>query len=199
MGRSTLIDARLKDPPCPAISFASPSTSIPCRASSRAVSPRPRPCRAGSSGRGHRRAFWRFCNREGFGRPGSRRVLPSKPIRANARPSSRPAMRSPITAGPMCWSLDDYPHFEFLRTPQTVLPGLQSARAVMANWLDEFRYMSKSVDWGILTYTMHPYVIGRGYRMLALEDVVDALAREGAVFVTMEDAAQEAKVRIWGA
>ena len=98
---------------------------------------------------------------------------------------------------PISWSLDDYPHFEFLRTPQTVLPGLQSARAVMDNWLDEFRYMKKSVDWGILTYTMHPYVIGRGYRMLALEDFVDALAREGAVFMTMEDAAQEARRRLW--
>ena len=99
---------------------------------------------------------------------------------------------------PISWSLDDYPHFEFLRTPQTVLPGLQSARTVMGNWLDEFRYMKKSVDWGILTYTMHPYVIGRGYRMLALEDLVDSLAREGAVFMTMEDAAQEARRRIWG-
>ncbi len=100
---------------------------------------------------------------------------------------------------PISWSLDDYPHFEFLRTPQTVLPGLQSARTVMANWLDEFRYMKKSVDWGILTYTMHPYVIGRGYRMLALEELVDALAREGAEFMTMEDAAQEAQTRMWGA
>jgi peptidoglycan-N-acetylglucosamine deacetylase len=99
---------------------------------------------------------------------------------------------------PISWSLDDYPHFEFLRTPQTVLPGLQSARTVMANWLDEFRYMRKSVDWGILTYTMHPYVIGRGYRMLALEDFVDALAREGAAFMAMEDAAQEAKQRLSG-
>ena len=78
-----------------------------------------------------------------------------------------------------------------------MLPGLQSARVVMDNWLDEFRYMKKSVDWGILTYTMHPYVIGRGYRMLALEDFVDALAREGAVFMTMEDAAQEAQQRMW--
>jgi peptidoglycan/xylan/chitin deacetylase (PgdA/CDA1 family) len=99
---------------------------------------------------------------------------------------------------PISWSLDDYPHFEFVRTPQTVLPGLQSARTVMANWLDEFRYMKKSVDWGILTYTMHPYVIGRGYRMLALEELVDTLAREGAVFMTMEDAAQEAHARMWG-
>ena len=57
-----------------------------------------------------------------------------------------------------------------------MLPGLQSARTVMENWLDEFRYMQKTVDWGVLTYTMHPYVIGRGYRMLALEDLVTKLA-----------------------
>ncbi len=98
---------------------------------------------------------------------------------------------------PISWSLDDYPHFEFLRTAQTVLPGLQSARAVMANWLDEFLYMKKTVEWGILTYTMHPYVIGRGYRMLALEELLDRLAREGAVFLTMENAAREASVRLW--
>src|SRR5262249_28927039 len=49
------------------------------------------------------------------------------------------------------------------------------------------------VDWGVLTYTMHPYVIGRGYRMLALEEMVDRLAKEGATFVTMEDAAREAE------
>src|SRR5206468_4289221 len=99
---------------------------------------------------------------------------------------------------PISWSLDDYPHFEFLRTPQTVLQGLQPARAVMANWLDEFLYMKKSVDWGILTYTMHPYVIGRGYRMLAFEDLVAKLVAEGAVFTTMEDAAAEARQRLFG-
>ena len=99
---------------------------------------------------------------------------------------------------PISWSLDDYPHFEFQRTAQTVLPGLQSARAVMANWLDEFRYMKQTVDWGILTYTMHPYVIGRGYRMLALEGLIDALSREGAAFLTMEAAAEEARQRMWG-
>jgi peptidoglycan-N-acetylglucosamine deacetylase len=99
---------------------------------------------------------------------------------------------------PISWSLDDFPHFEFLRTPQTILQGLQPARAVMANWLDEFRCMKKSVDWGILTYTMHPYVIGRGYRMLALEDLVDTLAREGAAFMTMEEAAREAQGRVLG-
>jgi peptidoglycan/xylan/chitin deacetylase (PgdA/CDA1 family) len=97
---------------------------------------------------------------------------------------------------PISWSLDDYPHFEFVRTPQTVLASMQPARAVMQNWLDEFRYMQRAVDWGVLTYTMHPYVIGRGHRMLALEDLVDTLAAEGAVFATMEAAAEEARGRL---
>ena len=99
---------------------------------------------------------------------------------------------------PISWSLDDYPHFEFVRTATTVLPGLQSARSVMASWLDEFRYMRKSVDWGVLTYTMHPYVIGRGYRMLALEDLLRDLAAAGAVFMTLEEAAAEAQARMFG-
>ncbi len=94
---------------------------------------------------------------------------------------------------PISWSLDDYPHFEFVRTEATILAGLQPARAVMQSWLDEFLYMKKSVEWGVLTYTMHPYVIGRGYRMLALEQMVDQLGREGAVFMTLENAAREAE------
>jgi hypothetical protein len=44
---------------------------------------------------------------------------------------------------------------------------------------------------------MHPYVIGRGYRMHALEWLVDKMAKEGAVFLTMEHAADEAKKRLF--
>ena len=58
------------------------------------------------------------------------------------------------------------------------------------------RRSKKTVDWGVLTYTMHPYVIGRGYRMLALEDMIDKLAKEGATFMTMEDAAREAEKQL---
>jgi peptidoglycan/xylan/chitin deacetylase (PgdA/CDA1 family) len=98
---------------------------------------------------------------------------------------------------PISWSLDDHPHFEFIRTRETILPGLQSARAVMQNWHDEFLYMAKTVDWGILTYTMHPYVIGRGYRMLAFEDLIGKLIDAGAVFMTMAEAAAEARQRLF--
>jgi peptidoglycan/xylan/chitin deacetylase (PgdA/CDA1 family) len=104
--------------------------------------------------------------------------------------------QTPLIEMPISWSLDDYPHFEFVRTPATVLAAMQPARAVMQNWLDEFTYMKKVVDWGMLTYTMHPYVIGRGYRMLALEGLVEELAKQGAVFTTMEEAAREAEQRL---
>lgn len=92
---------------------------------------------------------------------------------------------------PVSWTLDDYPHFEYVRTKSYLLPGLASARAVLENWLDEFTYFSRSVDWGVLTYTFHPFVIGRGHRMLALERLLQALAEGGAQFVTMEEAADE--------
>jgi peptidoglycan/xylan/chitin deacetylase (PgdA/CDA1 family) len=101
--------------------------------------------------------------------------------------------RTDLIEMPISWSLDDHPHFEYMRTDAVVLPGLRPAREVLTNWFDEFIYMQKTVEHGILTLTMHPYVIGRGYRMLALEDLVAKLAKEGAVFMTMEAAALEAK------
>jgi peptidoglycan/xylan/chitin deacetylase (PgdA/CDA1 family) len=97
---------------------------------------------------------------------------------------------------PISWTLDDYPHFEFIRTPSSIMQGLQSARTVLQNWLDEFLYMKKSEAWGILTYTMHPLCIGRGHRMLALEWLIENLVKEGAVFMTMEAAAREAQARL---
>ena len=125
--------------------------------------------------------------------------LPYRPRRGDVGKLGEPyhfGEQTALVEMPISWSLDDFPHFEFLRTPTTVLPGLQPARAVMQSWLDEFLYMKKSVDWGVLTYTMHPYVIGRGYRMLAFEDMVDRLGEEGAVFMTMEEAAREAEPRL---
>src|SRR5260221_502158 len=62
------------------------------------------------------------------------------------------ALHEPLVLGapttlvemPISWSLDDYPHFEFLRTPTYVLPGLMNARGVLQNWSDEFLYMSRA-------------------------------------------------------
>ena len=92
---------------------------------------------------------------------------------------------------PISWSLDDYPHFEFIRTKDWVLPGLMNANLVLENWINDFLYMKKTMKWGVLTYTFHPFVIGRGHRMLILEKLIRRLKDKGAVFTTLETAAAE--------
>lgn len=96
---------------------------------------------------------------------------------------------------PISWSLDDFPHFEFLRTTTSLMPGLMNASGVLENWLNDFEYMRNTVDWGVLTYTCHPYVIGRGHRMMMLEKLIEGLADKGASFMTMESAAVQWELR----
>lgn len=95
---------------------------------------------------------------------------------------------TPLVEMPVSWSLDDFPHFEFIRAGTTTLPGLMNANQVLENFLDDFLYMKATQDWGILTYTFHPFVIGRGHRMMMLERLIDRLLEEGAEFLAMEDA-----------
>ena len=96
---------------------------------------------------------------------------------------------------PISWSLDDYPHFEFVRTKEAVLQGLMATADVLQNWLDDFRYMTRTLDWGVLTYTCHPFVIGRGHRMLMLERLIQGLLQQGAVFRTLAEAIDEFQAR----
>ena len=99
---------------------------------------------------------------------------------------------------PISWSLDDHPHFEYDRARSGIAPGLMNARQVTENWIDDYRYMRSTLDWGTLTYTFHPYVIGRGHRMLALERLITTLRDEGAEFMSMEDAVHEFLAREQG-
>lgn len=92
---------------------------------------------------------------------------------------------------PISWALDDYPHFEFVRTQTTLLPGSMNASSVIENWVEEFLYMKETMEWGILTYTFHPFVIGRGHRMRALERLIRRLSDEGAEFMRMDAAVEQ--------
>jgi peptidoglycan/xylan/chitin deacetylase (PgdA/CDA1 family) len=96
---------------------------------------------------------------------------------------------------PISWSLDDYPHFEFARSGDVLYPGLQNASGVLENWVGDFEYMVKHTEWGALTYTCHPYVIGRGHRLLMLERLIEKLEDLGAVFLTVEAVAEEYAAR----
>lgn len=116
-----------------------------------------------------------------------------------ARRGDKPTVDEPFVFGeetrlvemPISWTLDDYPHFEFVRTKDYVLPGLMNAGSVLENWIDEFVYMARVTEWGALTYTFHPFVIGRGHRMLALEKLILRLKEMDAVFLPMEAVVDE--------
>ncbi|MFI6359666.1 polysaccharide deacetylase [Streptomyces sp. NPDC050743] len=79
---------------------------------------------------------------------------------------------SQIVELPVSWTLDDYPHLEFVRTGTTVMPGLQDPHQMFARFLGDVRYMIRHTEGGVLTVTLHPQVIGRGDRMLALEEFI---------------------------
>jgi peptidoglycan-N-acetylglucosamine deacetylase len=93
---------------------------------------------------------------------------------------------------PISWSLDDFPHFEYMRNPNGVQQGLMNATSVLENFVDDYTYMTRvQPDFGILTYTFHPHVIGRGHRMMMLERLIQKLMEQGAEFMTMEQAMGE--------
>ena len=94
--------------------------------------------------------------------------------------------------------MDDYPHFEYGVTQAGILPGLSAAGGVLQNWIDDFDYMAETHDWGVITYTFHPFVIGRGHRMKILTRLLDHLSAKGAIFMTMEAAAAEARTHLTG-
>jgi peptidoglycan/xylan/chitin deacetylase (PgdA/CDA1 family) len=96
---------------------------------------------------------------------------------------------------PIHWATDDAPHFEFVRTEMVTRQGLMNANQVGENWIGDLDYMCRTTQWGVLTYTCHPYVIGRGARMMMLENVIKAAIRNKAVFMTMEAAVTEFKQR----
>jgi peptidoglycan-N-acetylglucosamine deacetylase len=92
---------------------------------------------------------------------------------------------------PVSWSLDDYPHFEYVRTPNMLMPGLRPVEAVFTNWRDDIVYMLRDFTDGVAVLTFHPQVIGRGHRLLGLERFVDELVGMGITFERMDHVAEE--------
>jgi peptidoglycan/xylan/chitin deacetylase (PgdA/CDA1 family) len=120
-----------------------------------------------------------------------------------ARENDVVALEEPIVFGadtrlvemPISWSLDDFPVFEYLRQQHVLQAGLMNAGLVLENWFDDFAYMRDHYDWGVLTYTFHPHVIGRGHRLIMLETLIQKLREAGATFVMMEQAVAEYRIK----
>jgi peptidoglycan-N-acetylglucosamine deacetylase len=78
---------------------------------------------------------------------------------------------------PVHWSLDDWPYYGW-----SVEAGgnLLSPSVWLENWLAEFD--SAVTERRLVTYTMHPEVIGRGYRLLALDRLIAEAKRRSHVW-----------------
>jgi peptidoglycan-N-acetylglucosamine deacetylase len=106
-----------------------------------------------------------------------------------------PGKATPLVEMPIHWCTDDSPHYEFVRAETSLRQGLKNAHHVEQNWVDEFRYMRETVQWGVLTYTCHPFISGRGHRIMVLERMIAQLKNEGAVFMRVDQAVEEFKRR----
>lgn len=86
---------------------------------------------------------------------------------------------------PWSWTNDDYPYLEFVAFRRMIMPGLARPEEMFANFLGDVEWMVREVEAGVLTFVFHPQVIGRGHRLLALEEFLDAVDDLGVAFDTM--------------
>jgi peptidoglycan-N-acetylglucosamine deacetylase len=86
----------------------------------------------------------------------------------------------PLLELPGHWSLDDWPFLGY-----TAYSGGQLAdpRAVERIWLEEFA-SARGEDGRLVTYTMHPEVMGRGYCLRMLERIIVAMRDQGRPWFT---------------
>ena len=127
------------------------------------------------------------------------RRLPAHTDRGSATVSVAAGRRSSAAARrdlweiPMCFELDDWPHFQFNFDPSRV--GLSAPSKVLEIWQGELDCMHEHVDGGVLVVAMHPQVIGRGHRVAMLERFVEHARGLGAEFAQMGEVAQRGGAR----
>src|SRR4051794_2858134 len=96
---------------------------------------------------------------------------------------------------PVSWVLDDFPHFEFVKSGDNLYPGLSAGSKVEEIWREEFTFMLREEPGGVFNLTCHPEIIGRGHRILTLERLIDHMAGvAGIEFTTLGAAADRFRI-----
>ncbi len=95
-------------------------------------------------------------------------------LMADARPYWEVSGSAPLLELPGHWSLCDWPYFGF-----TPYQGglLADPAAVEGIWIEEFE--SARAEHRLVTYTMHPEAIGRGYLIRMLDRVITEMVERG--------------------
>ncbi|MFT7599607.1 MAG: peptidoglycan/xylan/chitin deacetylase (PgdA/CDA1 family) [Acidimicrobiales bacterium] len=96
---------------------------------------------------------------------------------------------TPLVELPWSWTLDDYVYLEFVTFKRMLMPGLKRPEDMFANFTGDVEWMARDVQAGVVTPIFHPQVIGRGHRLLAMENWIDQIADLGITFSKMTDIA----------
>jgi len=91
---------------------------------------------------------------------------------------------------PWSWTMDDYVYLEFVTFRRMLMPGLRSPVEMFEAWTGDVAWMTREVTAGVCTAVFHPQVIGRGARLLALENWIDGVAELGVSFSRMDEIAR---------
>jgi peptidoglycan/xylan/chitin deacetylase (PgdA/CDA1 family) len=83
---------------------------------------------------------------------------------------------------PIAWELDDVPYF-LMHPP--VFAGGHDPETVGRIWKGELDYMAATEPDGVFTLTMHPQVIGRGPRVVMLEQFIEGAKSLGCQFQSL--------------
>jgi peptidoglycan/xylan/chitin deacetylase (PgdA/CDA1 family) len=95
---------------------------------------------------------------------------------------------------PVAWHLDDFPQFEYVVGKSNTNQGVLTPRDLLQMWKDEFDYLYDRIGEGVFIATMHPQTVGRGHRMLLLEQFIDYVKdKPGVSFTRMGDYARHWK------
>jgi peptidoglycan/xylan/chitin deacetylase (PgdA/CDA1 family) len=101
----------------------------------------------------------------------------------------RPGQEVELWEFPVCFALDDWPHFTF--DFESMPCGPSAPSKVVEIWASDFDYMAEHEASGVFTVTMHPQVIGRGHRMAMLERFIEHVSLFNPRFARLGDVARE--------
>jgi peptidoglycan/xylan/chitin deacetylase (PgdA/CDA1 family) len=90
----------------------------------------------------------------------------------------------PIVELPVTWHLDDFPYFEPVTIAGLSLTGLRPPSSVLEVWRAELDYLCDEVKDGVMLLTLHPQVIGRGYRITMLRNFLEYVQSKPSITFT---------------
>jgi peptidoglycan-N-acetylglucosamine deacetylase len=85
---------------------------------------------------------------------------------------------------PVGWHLNDHPYFVRVEFPGVFNPGLRPPSEVIETWAGELDYLSAVARDGILIFTMHPQVIGRGQLLNVLRALLEGIRSRPSIRLT---------------